>query len=550
MSGPEHRQLGLLVACALLAACGGASISELRFHNRAPIEAIDDTTPISKPDEREQGERAWQIDALLHVPLDHALSIPGPQHARDVNALDELPRSSWFEPRIAMRALTPQEIACGPAGCERARTLASARFTIKSAKKAGTAPGFLVKCDVGRYLLKIDTSAPEAETGADIVVQRLLWAAGYHVPSNEVVYLARDQLTIDPEAKLTDADVDEVLAPAPRDAAGRIRVLLSEFLEGKPIGGFPMLGVRRDDPNDAIPHQHRRSLRGLELFFAWLGQTDVKEANTLDMWVPASEESQLGYVRHHQLDFGKALGTWGLHGRQRDAFAPHFDYADATSSLLSFGLSRWPWEDIKTPALRGVGRFEASRFDPAGYSPTNPYGPFLYTDRFDRYWAAKIIARFSPAQLEAAIAAGRYTDQAARVYLLSTLIARQRKAVAYGFSEVSTLDHFEVNGSSDAGFSLCARDLAVATRFARPEHTRYSLRVYDWDGEPIDAAEARAAQDGKVCVAGLVMGSTRDHYTMVAYETVPERGPPAHIVVHLALGPGSGRMRVIGIERR
>jgi len=556
MRALELHRRGVLLACALLAcaligACAGAPISGLRFHNRAPIEDVSDARPVPLPGEREQGERAWQIDALLHVPLDHALSIPGPQHALDVNALDEVPRSSWFEPRIGARAVGVEEIACGPAGCQRNRELASARFTIKAAKAAGTAPGFLVKSDAGiRYLLKIDTSAPEAETGADIVVQRLLWAAGYHVPNNEVVYLERDRLAIDPEAELSDADVDRVLAPAPRDDRGRVRVLLSEFLPGKPIGGFPMSGVRSDDPNDRIPHEHRRSLRALELFFAWLGQTDVKEANTLDMWVPAEKDSDVGYVRHHQLDFGKALGTWGLHGRQRDAFAPHFDYADATSSLLSFGLARWPWEGLRAPNVRGVGRFEASRFDPARYSPANPYAPFLYTDRFDRYWAAKIIARFSPAQLEAAIGAGHYTDPAARAYLLTTLIERQRKAVAYGFSEVSTLDHFEPGAPTDAHFALCARDLAVATKFARAEHTRYVLRVYDWAGELLATAEARAAADGKVCVPRLPIGSSRDRYTMVAYETASERGERTYIVAHLAEDRRSGGMRVIGVERR
>lgn len=550
MRAPESA--AAIAMCTLLTACGGAPISGLRFHNRAPVLAVHDAVPIAQPDKREQGERAWQIDALLHVPLDHALSVPGPQHARDVNALDELPSSSWFEPRIGVRSLTPEQIRCGPAGCERARALTTQRFTIKAAKEAGTAPGFLVKSESGlRYLLKIDTTAPEAETGADIVVQRVLWAAGYHVPNNEVAFIARTQLAIDPEAEVSAAEVDRVLALAPHDAAGRVRVLLSEFLPGKPIGGFPMAGVRGDDPNDRIPHEHRRSLRALELFFAWLGQTDVKEANTLDMWVPASEESDVGYVRHHQLDFGKALGTWGLHGRQRDAFAPHFDYADAASSLLSFGLARWPWEGLKAPALRGVGRFEARRFDPARYSPANPYAPFLYADRFDRYWAAKIIARFSSAQLAAAIAAAHYTDPAAREYLLATLIARQRKAVAYGFSEVSTLDHFEVVATSDARFALCARDLAVATGFARSGQTRYVLRAYDWAGEHLAQVEARAsAQDGKVCVTGLPIGSARDRYTMVAYETVPERGAPTYIVVHLARDPGSERMRVIGVERR
>jgi hypothetical protein len=341
-----------------------------------------------------------------------------------------------------------------------------------------------------------------------------------------------------------------VLANAPHDEAGRVRVLLSEFLAGKPIGGFPMTGVREDDPNDRIPHEHRRSLRGLELFFAWLGQTDVKEANTLDMWV-GSEESGRGYVRHYQLDFGKSLGTWGLAGRERDAFAPHFDYADATSSLLTFGLERWPWEGLKAPPLRGIGRFEARRFDPARYSPTNPYAPFFYTDRFDRYWAAKIIARFSRAHLEAAIRPGRYTDPRARAYLLETLIARQRKVVRYGFAEVSTLDDFRLTRSGRERFALCARDLAIVTGLARSAPAHYVVRVYDWSGRQLGPTRARASSaDGKVCIRGLPIGLTHEAYTMVAYEARPEGGTETHIIVHLARDPASGRIRVIGLERR
>jgi hypothetical protein len=540
----------------LTPACGGAPISSLRFHNRPPITAVDDAQPIAMPQEREQGERAWQVDALLHLPLDHALSVPGPQHAQDVSSIDEVPSSSWFEPRISARTLTPAEVACGPRGCEHVASLAGGAFKALKVKDAGTAPGLLVEDAAGaRYLLKVDPGAPEAETAAEVVVQRLMWAAGYHVPNNEVVYLTRDQISSADDDKVKSADIDRVFAHATKDDRGRARVLLSEFLEGIPIGGFPMIGLRRDDPNDQIPHEHRRSLRGLELIFAWLGQTDVKEANTLDMWIETDEGKQLGLVRHNQLDFGKSLGVWGLSGRERDAFAPHFDYADATSSLFTFGLERWPWEGLKGPPLRGIGRFEAERFDPARYSPTNPYAPFLYTDRFDRYWAAKIIARFSAQHLAAAIDAGRYSDPDARKYLLTTLQARQRKAVSYGFSEVSTLDDFEVQLELQVApgerFALCARDLAVVTGLVRANYAQYWVRVYDWEGESLQEASVHTISgDGKICVHELAAGTERDGYTMVAYETRPERGTATHIVAHLARDPVSHRMRLIGLERR
>jgi hypothetical protein len=432
------------------------------------------------------------------------------------------------------------------------RALAEGAFKALKVKDAGTAPGLLVEDAEGaRYLLKVDPVLPEAETAAEVVVQRLMWAAGYHVPNNDVLYLAREQVTPAERGNVKSADIDRVFKHAPLDEKGRARVLLSEFLEGTPVGGFPMLGVREDDRNDRIPHEHRRSLRGLELFFAWVGQTDVKEANTLDMWIETDPANKLGYVRHHQLDFGKSLGVWGLSGRERDAFAPHFDYADATSSLFTFGLERWPWEDLKGPPLRGVGRFEAKRFDPERYSPTNPYAPFLYADRFDRYWAAKIIARFSREHLAAAIRAGRYSDPTARAYLLDTLIARQRKVVREGFFAVSALDHFRVHAQAGETFALCARDLAVATGFLRPQYTRYAVRVYDWEGEELAPETTHpVAENGEVCLRALPAGAIRDGYTMVAYETRPERGTPTHIVAHLARDPSSGTLRVIGLERR
>jgi hypothetical protein len=42
--------------------------------------------------------------------------------------------------------------------------------------------------------------------------------------------------------------------------------------------------------------------------FAWLDHVDVKQHNSLDMWVTDPEEATRHYVKHYYIDFGKSLG--------------------------------------------------------------------------------------------------------------------------------------------------------------------------------------------------------------------------------------------------
>jgi len=46
-----------------------------------------------------------------------------------------------------------------------------------------------------------------------------------------------------------------------RRSDGTYRVIASRELPGKIKGGFTFYGMRKDDPNDLIPHEHRRDLR-------------------------------------------------------------------------------------------------------------------------------------------------------------------------------------------------------------------------------------------------------------------------------------------------
>jgi hypothetical protein len=546
---------GLLSVLCLAAGCAAGPLSELRFANHEPITALDDRRAIPRPRVREPEGAADRVDSLVGRQAMYGLALPGRVPARSVNALDEVPDSSWFSNRIGVLPLTGSEVARGPNVGTPALP-----FGILAVKNSGTAPGFLVQDARGdRYLLKFDPRVPEAETGAEVVVQRLIWAAGYNVPENSVVYLERRDLapaSAPPKAAgermLTDRDIDEALARVPhaRSALG-FRALLSKLLPGQPVGGFRMTGVRADDANDRIRHEHRRELRALKVFYAWLGNTDVKEANTLDTWIESPDGSGRGYLVHHLIDFGKSLGVWGLDPvRETDGWASHFDYDYAFRSLLTFGLWRRPWEGLSPPGLRGVGRYDSAHFDPGVYSPLQPYVPFLYLDRFDAFWAAKIIARFRAEQISAAVAAGAYSEPRARTYLTMAIMARRDRIVRHWFARVAPLDRFEVTQTA-GGFRICALDLLLAYELGDMARTRYAVRTYDWRGNALGRSHAPAAvRGGRLCVSRLRPGRTHHDYTLVALETFrgDERLPPT--VVHLARDRANGRLRVIGIERR
>jgi len=550
------RMVGLV---ALASGCGSGALGELRFENRPPIRALADRRPIAQPEEHEDGKITASAGALLGTEPMYLLSVPGPQPALDVNAHEEVPDSSWFTNRIGQRELGPAQIARGPGdgGPDRSRPL-----RVLSSKQAGTAPGLVVEDAAGeRYFLKLDPIWPETETAADVVVQRLLWAAGYNVPDNDVIGLARSELVLADDATQKDElgakrpftaqALDALLAGAPRRRDGRYRVLASKFLPGKPLGGFAPLGVRPDDANDRIAHQHRRTVRAQHVFFAWLGHTDVKPANTLDTWIEQPEGSGRGYVVHHLLDFGKALGVWGRdRAREADGYAAQFDYGVAARSLLSFGLWRRPWEDVRAPSLRGVGRYEAEHFDPEMYSPTNPYAPFLYADRQDGFWAARIIARFAREHIAAAVDAGRYTDPRARDYLIDTIVARQRKTLRHWFAQVAPLDRFTVQ-SSASGVRVCAVDLALLHGVAEAKRTRYRAQSYDYDGDRLGPPRvASGAREGAVCIAGLPSAAgDGETYTMIAFEVWRGNEALPGLVLHLARPRGGGALRIIGIER-
>ena len=117
------------------------------------------------------------------------------------------------------------------------------------------------------------------------------------------------------------------------------------MLPGTILGGFQYEGTRPDDPNDIVPHEHRRELRALRVFGAWTNLTDLKASNTLDTLVT---ENGRTVVKHYLQDVGSTFGMCNdLH--EWDLSYEHFVQGDTTKKrLFSFGFALSPWQTVPT----------------------------------------------------------------------------------------------------------------------------------------------------------------------------------------------------------
>lgn len=553
---------GALLMFAVLAGCGAPGpAGGLRFHNQPPVWQVNDRADVAKPPADRPFVRAlYHADQPLFRRIIGWMDVPAPRRAMNVNALDEVPDSTWFINRIGVRDLAPDEVARGPNSLGGPDT--SAPWKVVSSKVGGQSIGFIIEDARGaRFLLKFDEpDFPVMETATDVVVQRLLWAVGYHVPEDSIVYFERSQLVLAEGASVKDvfgnkrpmtvADLDGSLLLV-RSEGTRFRGLASKFLPGVPIGGFPQRGVRPDDPNDRIPHEHRRELRGLRVFYAWLQYTDAKENNTLDVYEPDPADPSRHYVMHYLVDFGKSLGANSTMARYyADGHAYMLDLLDVPLQILTLGLYPRRWEGTRAPVLEGIPQFDSAHFDPAGFVPHDPYEPFDRADDADNFWAAKILIRLRPEHIRAAVEQAEYPDPRATDYMTRVLIERQRKAARYYFERIAPLDRFAV-GDSGAEVELCFEDLALIYGLgATPAATSYAAASFDGEGRLLAwRGSARGAASGTACLPGITPGGGRDGYTIVRIALTRGKSfPPVH--VHLARDPTSGAMRVIGLRRR
>ncbi|MEO1170885.1 MAG: hypothetical protein AAFX94_02385, partial [Myxococcota bacterium] len=455
--------------------------------------------PVPKPARRFAVSDWWEAGLESGVrPLGRALSpwtyveeIGGSRRALDVNAFEEVPASSWFEPRLA-RGLDPSQLARGSGTFP---PPAEGRFTIIAGKESGATPGFVVTDSAGViWYVKFDPPGfPEMATGAEMIASRVMDAAGYWVPQTHLLDLDLERLDLDPGATTRDKynrtvplDVNrltEFFALTNPSPDGRVRAVFSRRIEGEHLGPFDWRGMDATDANDRLPHERRRSLRGLWVLFAWMNNTDTKSSNTLDTFIPSDRDR--GLVRHYLLDLGDSIGAAGDRAKYRhEGYEPYFDWGESGRRLLALG-ARYPyWLELPPIESRATGPFEAKVFDPERWSPQFPNPAFAAATPDDTFWAAALLARLSVEHVGAAVDAAEYTSSFVRERLVMLLLERRRKLLEHAFE-----GYVAVDGPAAEGFVVTLTDLRDIGDLSPAGPFRFA--VLD-DGEVIGSGESDA----------------------------------------------------------
>ena len=529
----------------VLAAVLAVSATAPRFLPDDPVRVDPDRLPIAKP-------KAVDLSAAFDV-LENTFkhrARAGVPAALNVNTLGEVPDSSWFTNRMGARTMTVEEIARGAASAGPPDT--TQLLTVIAAKSGGITPGFTMRDARGNvYFVKFDPAAhPNLSTAADVIGSRFFHAFGYHVPQNDLAYIRREQLRIDPGATIrvggrkrpmSETDLDRTFARAARLADGRIRIVASLRLAGEPLGPFQYHGTRGDDANDVFPHEHRRELRGLRVFAAWLNHDDSRGLNTQDMFVAGNGG---GYVRHHLIDFSSTLGSGSNAQREIAPQNPRagneyvIELGPMLRALFSLGLWERPWRKVAYPEHPGVGRIEAEFFRPDAWRPEYPNPAFERMQDEDAFWAAAIVHEFGDHAVRAAVATGELGNAESERYLVDTLIRRRDKTVAHYFARTNPLASFAVEGAA-----LRFRNLGEEAGLGRADG-------YDVEWSEFDNATGRHVPIGSVASVPVPV-PVPDHpaaYLAARIRTRSATCPAWARPVTVYLRRGSG-WEVVGIER-
>jgi hypothetical protein len=422
----------ITLALLVLTGAGGAAVGP-KFYSDDPISRVVDSQDAT-------GVSSRDIN-LLYDTLENSVHWPGDQtpnvRAQNVNSVDEVPDSNWFTNRLGTRDVSVEELLKGP---DTGGGPADGEWAVIAAKNDGVTPGFTVRDSAGQvWFLKFDPPGYRGmATGTEVVVTKLFWALGYHLPEVHLATLRPDRLSIDPAARITppsgkdrafkQSDIRVLLRKAHRDPDGTYRVIASKALEGRPVGGFRFYGTRSDDPNDIVPHEHRRELRAYGTFAAWVNHVDSKSINTLDTVI---EQDGRRVVRHHLLDFGSTIGSAGVYPREAfEGWEYLVEGKKTLAGIPTLGFYVKNWRTIPLYRARSVGAFprDNSAWDPERWKPRYANSAFRSARLDDKFWAARRLQGFSDEMLRAVTRVGAF-DDAESEGMLATFLIQRRDAI-------------------------------------------------------------------------------------------------------------------------
>jgi hypothetical protein len=490
--------------------------------------------------------------------VENAFLQPGERVQRkagNVNTIDEVPDSSWFTNRIGTRPMTVDEIRRGP---DQSTGPTGTTWKVLLGEATGTTPGFRIRDSEGQlYFIKVDQPKnPEMVSGAEVISTKIFHALGYYVPENYVVTFTRDMLDIS-GAQITMAegrrramaprDLDKLLARAARNSDGSYRVVASRAIAGTILGPFRYYGTVPDDPNDVIPHEHRRELRGMRVFAAWVNHMDSRGINSLDSLVEVDAGRR---VRHYLLDFGSTLGSASNSVKSRRSGNSYlWDFGDSMRTMATFGLyiPRWAFVDYPDD-LPAVGRFEAKYFRPEAWVPHHENPAFENARPDDTFWAARRVMAFTNEAIRAAVETARYSDPRATDYVTQVLIERRDKIGRTWLTALNPLVNFQM----DASGSLRFENAAVAAGVAEaPREYRVQWSTFDNNTGTSTPAGSETAVSGTTAAApAALLQQKGTEFVQVQISSVHDRYPAWKEPVRVTFRRDGAGWKTVGLERR
>jgi hypothetical protein len=476
--------------------------------------------------------------------------------ASNVNTVGEVPDSSWWTNRIGARPMSIEELVRGPNQSDGPDVAGT--WTVIRGKAGGITPGFTIRDSRGDvYFIKLDPAKYFGlSTGAEQIGTRFFHAFGYFVPESWIVYVRKERILVGHEATIrvlgrkpramVPSDLERILKGAAGLPDGRLRFVASKAVPGKVIGPHKYFGTRPDDPNDVIPHEDRRELRGYRVFCAWLNHDDSRSLNSLDSYVAEGGRS---YVKHYLQDFSSILGSgsdW------RRAVAPQnpragneyiIELGPIARTALSFGIWERPWYGIKYEVYPQVGGIEATAFDPDAWRPEFPNAAFQSMLPVDAFWAARIVSKFSDEAIRAIVEQGDFHGPEAASHLARMIIERRDKVVARYLRILNPLADFRlVSGAAgpEIAFTNYGEDAGLGSVEAY-EYEWFRFENASGATEPLGPT-ARAAR------RAIPLPAPRPEYLMVRIRSIAAGVEAWKKRVNVFLRT-TGELKIVGIER-
>jgi hypothetical protein len=294
--------------------------------------------------------------------------------------------------------------------------------------------------------------------------------AEYHitrlVPSNLAIS-ADATITPHGQAKraMRQSDLMWLLRNADRDSDGSYRVIASKAVSGRYLGRIRFDGTRADDPNDLIPHEHHRELRGYLVFAAWLNHVDAKGINSI---VSLVAENGQAHIRRYLLDFGSILGSAGIRPRERwEGFETVLEPpGEILKSMATFGLRVPEWRRMRFYEAPSIGRvpWDNRSWNPDDWRPHYMNAAFRHVRADDKFWAASKLSFITEDMIRAVVAEGQFGDKASEEILVKMITERRARILAAYLPALNPI----VDPVLGPDGRLSFRNIAVDNRVAEP----------------------------------------------------------------------------------